>query len=196
MRMIYKTLVLFILFFISFHPSGAQQPKKEKPPQVYKDIEKYSKKKGVTKFFYKLLFRSPSTKSYNKDTSHVYLSGAYKKSQCRYIRNITITTNDPFGYNIGKNTVNVKSPFERFGNNSHVKTHEITIKNLLLFKQGMEFDSLRVKESERLIRQQPYVHDVVLIPVPVAHSDSVDVIIRELDNWSTIPIIGLSTSFR
>jgi hypothetical protein len=76
----------------------------------------------------------------------------------------------------------------KLGNGMHIKTRGITIRNLLLFHKNQPFNSLLVKESERLIRRQKYVHDVVFSIIPAGeNSDSVDVFIRELDKWSIMP---------
>ena len=77
----------------------------------------------------------------------------------------------------------------------HIKTQSITIRNLLLIRKNEPFNSLLVKESERLIRTQKYVHEVSFYVVAAGEkSDSVDIFIRELDKWSIIPEGSISTS--
>lgn len=77
----------------------------------------------------------------------------------------------------------------------HIKTQGITIRNLLLIHKNQPFNSLLVKESERLIRNQSYVHEVSFYVVAsAAKSDSVDIFIRGIDNWSIIPAGSISTS--
>jgi len=82
-------------------------------------------------------------------------------------------------------------------NKLHIKTQGIAIRNLLLFRKGKPFNSLRVKESERLIRAQTYVHEVsffVVLAGAGKQSDSVDIFIRESDAWSIIPAGSISGS--
>ena len=80
-------------------------------------------------------------------------------------------------------------------NGLHIKSQHITIRNLLLIRQNQKFDSLLVKESERLVRSRGYVRDVAFFVMPASkNSDSVDVYIREIDNWSIIPKAIVSTS--
>jgi hypothetical protein len=70
----------------------------------------------------------------------------------------------------------------------HVKTQGITIRNLMLIHKNAPFNSLLVKESERLIRSQKYVHEVSFYVVAAGDKkDSVDIYIRELDKWSFVP---------
>ena len=77
----------------------------------------------------------------------------------------------------------------------HVKTQNITIRNLLFIRQNRPFDVLLVKESERLIRSKDYVRDVsFFVKAASKNSDSVDVYIRLLDIWSLIPKGSTSTS--
>jgi hypothetical protein len=65
----------------------------------------------------------------------------------------------------------------------------------LLFHKNDPFNSLQVKESERLIRSQKYVHEVYFyVLVAGEKTDSVDIFIRELDKWSIIPAGSISTS--
>jgi len=65
----------------------------------------------------------------------------------------------------------------------------------LLIHKNEPFSSLLAKESERLIRNQKYVHEVSFYVVAAGKkSDSVDIFIRELDKWSIIPAGTISTS--
>lgn len=69
----------------------------------------------------------------------------------------------------------------------------ITIRNLMLIHKNDPFNSLLVKESERLIRSQNFVHDVAFYVVSAGvNKDSVDIFIRELDKWSIIPVGSVS----
>jgi hypothetical protein len=71
----------------------------------------------------------------------------------------------------------------------------IAIRNLLLIRKNEPFNSFYVRESERLIRTQKFVHDVSFFVVSSGvESDSVDIFIRELDIWSINPKIEISTS--
>ena len=77
----------------------------------------------------------------------------------------------------------------------HVKSQGITIRNLLLVRQDQIFDSLLVKESERLVRSREYIRDVSFrVKATAIHSDSVDIFIRVLDTWSIIPQGSISGS--
>ena len=66
----------------------------------------------------------------------------------------------------------------------------------MLFKENEIFDSLLVRESERLIRSQNYLRDVQFFSVLTAvNSDSVDVFIYTYDVWSIVPELIIAPSF-
>ncbi|WP_431241638.1 hypothetical protein ACQ9BO_16705 [Flavobacterium sp. P21] len=104
-------------------------------------------------------------------------------------------TLDPFGHSITDTTQMPKNWGERTGNRLHLKTKKIAIYNLLLFKRNSVYDSYKVQETERLIRSQKYVTAVrITHKLAGVASDSVDVTIRVLDSWSTIPRFSISSN--
>lgn len=113
----------------------------------------------------------------------------------KIIRKINIITLDPFGHSVVDSTVMPKNWGERTGNRLHLKTKKIAIKNLLLFRKNTVYDSYKVQETERLIRSQRYVTAVRISNKAVGMAaDSVDVTIRVLDSWSTIPRFSISSN--
>ncbi|MCA1759096.1 MAG: hypothetical protein LC658_04945, partial [Bacteroidales bacterium] len=119
----------------------------------------------------------------------------YSSFEGKIIRHINITTLDPFGYSIG-DTISASQNFiTRAENWFHVKTYPTTIRNLLLIRKNQPFDSLLVKESERLVRSMNYITDVsFFVQAAPENPDSVDIFIRELDSWSLIPGGSISAS--
>lgn len=161
--------------------------------QVYQKIEAYSKKRKFTSMLHKLIFEpskirtsNPIRKPKQKD---------YKKYEGKIIRNIHIQTLDPFGYSVSDTTKKAGNWSERFGNQIHIKTRQLAVKNFLLFRRNIPLDPLSVKESERLIRQQRFVREVHITTEPIPkNADSVDIYIRVLDSWSLIPKGSISSS--
>ena len=189
-----KYWILFSLLIIG-HIAMAQDSvfkNVNKEPKIYDKIEKYSKKRKVTQFFHRLLFRDydPNQKVTREKTVKVK-----PRNENKIIRNIDIETLDPFGYSITNKKQVPKHFVEKFGNAVHRKTRDITVKNFLLFKKFDLVDSLKLKESERIIRSQRFAQTVEIIIKPVKNSkDSVDVFIRVLDSWSLIPTGAFSNS--
>jgi hypothetical protein len=176
-----------------------ETPAKKDSTQLYKDIETYSKKRGFTKFMYKLIFKpaipAKVKKSAKKKGYKKLIQKPYSAFEGKTIRHIYIKTLDPFGYSITDTNAAPTNFFVKFGDKIHVKSQQMAIQNMLLIRQNQPFDSLLVKESERLVRTRGYVHDVsFFVKIISKNADSVDIYIRELDNWSLIPKMAISSS--
>ena len=192
-RMQKKSFFLLLILFYSYTQVvyAQQTTVKKDTSEVYKDLKNYSKKNKFTRLAHKLIFRSPAL---NKKTLKD-VQKKYYKFEGKIIRNINIVTLDPFGYSEVDTTRKPKNWAERAGNKIHVKTNNLTIRNLLLIKKNKPFDSLLVKESERLIRTQRFINRVEFTPQIIRTSgDSIDIEIRVLDSWSLIPKGSISTS--
>lgn len=194
---------LFCIYFFSFMMHGGvfaqDKVTKGDSTKLYKNIESYSKKSKFTQFIYELIFKSsdkPSNKqSSQKNSLRHNLRKSYRGFEGKIIRRINISTLDPFGYSVNSEDAESQNILYTVGNKLHIRSQHITIRNLLLIHQNQIFDSLLVKESERLIRSQRFIHEVSFyVENTSLHSDSVDLFIRVLDNWSLIPKIEVSSS--
>ncbi len=193
----------FIIIFFIFCSQAVfcqnnQQAQNTDSAEIYRDIEKFSKKHKVSKLIYDLIFRPlvppRSIKKHKRKWQDFKPSTDYEG---KIIRDIKIQTLDPFGYSVYDTNVSPRGFIQKTGNSAHVKTRLITIRNLMLIKSDQVYDSLLVNESERLIRRQPYVREVFLFTIPVkGSSDSVDIFIRVLDNWSIVPNGSASTTLK
>jgi hypothetical protein len=195
-------LGLFVFFaFITFvDQSFAQQiPVKTDSTLFYRNIESYSKRSKFKNFMYRLFFKPvlpdkenfyPGKKQYKK-----LIQKPYSTFEGKIIRNIDIVTLDPFGFSITDTTAAKLNFLTKSGNTIHIRTKNIAIRNLLLIRKNQPFNALFVKESERLIRSQKFVHDVSFYVASTGvKSDSVDIFIRELDKWSIIPEGSITAS--
>ena len=189
-----------ILFFISgfLTLSAFSQETKVKPDStiLYKKIETYSKRNKFNNFLYHLIFKPIAIISKKEVKKKVYkklIQKPYSTFQGKIIRKIDIVTLDPFGYSVNVSTEPEQNRLIKTGNSLHIKTQTIAIQNLLLIRKNEPFNSFYTKESERLIRSQKFVHDVYFY-VSSAGSDSVDILIRELDNWSIDALVAVSTT--
>lgn len=157
----------------------------------YLKIEKFSRKSKVTEFLHNFIFRSlipEAKKKIRKPKPNI-------KAEGRIIRKIDIVTLDPFGYSLEDTSKHPQGYFQKTADRMHIKTQSEIIKNLLLFKKFERYDSLKVNESMRLLRSQRYIQDVSFYTVTKPErKDSVDVFIRVLDLWSTVPSFSVSPS--
>lgn len=160
-------------------------------------LEDLSKKGKFTRQLHKLLVRKKAT-NVNTNVQAVKQTDIdynFENFQGKVIRNIIINTYDPFGFSIQDTSRVPKKQVEKLGNKLHLKTKQFTVRSLLLFKQNQQLDSIKVKESERLLRTQRYIRRVSVKPEAISEtSDSVDIHIKVLDAWSWYPTGSLSTS--
>jgi hypothetical protein len=181
--------IFFIVLLITNDFAFAQDTIVQKDStHLYENIATYSERSGFTKFMFRLFFKpvlpAPAQKILNKRLIHK----PYSSFEGKIIRQINIATLDPFGNSIGDTIAASLNFISKTGNKFYVKTHPFTIRNLLLIHQNQPFDSLLVKESERLVRNMSYITDVSFYTVTTPeNTDSVDIFIRELDSWSLIP---------
>lgn len=187
-------LLFCVLIMFSYQLSFAQENQKEKDSsKMYRDIEKYSKKRKFTKFIYKLIFEPVAEQKVIKSSFQKIRKPDYVQYEGKIIRDIKITTLDPFGYSDVDSTRVPNNFITKAGNSLHLKTKNIAIRNLLLIKKNKPLDSLLVKESERLVRSQRYIRSITS-HIKLVSQDSVDVFIRVLDSWSSVPDFSISST--
>lgn len=162
-------------------------------------IEKNQKPQEKNKFITSiknLIYRKKTTHKNTTPKENIQIKPFdYEPFEGKIIRNINIETMDPFGFSIDDSTRIPKKGIEKLGNRAHLKTKKFTIRNILLFKPDQKLDSVKIKESERLIRSQRYIRRVKITPVLIPNSkDSVDINIKALDSWGIYPTGSLSNS--
>jgi hypothetical protein len=197
MSPIKKIIISFIIcFFIQSTYSQNDKTNRDNSSKkdttgVYSKIRNYSKKNQFTKTIHKLFFKGEKSKKKEEITVPIDTT----KYNGKIIRRINVVTLDPFGHSILDTTQMPRNWGERTGNRLHLKTKKFAIYNLLLFRKNTPYDSYKVQETERLIRAQRYVTAVKISQKVVSiASDSVDVTIRVLDSWSTIPRFSISSN--
>jgi hypothetical protein len=187
-----RYILLVIFLQIGYWSSYAQQdsvkePKKIEDTKLYKNISNYSERNRLGKLIKKTILDPLTTP---KKTQNIVISSGNKYGYCanKIIRNIHITTYDPFGYN-ELDTINNQEGFGyKLGNALHNKTQNFTIRNLLLIKKNKPLDTLMLLETKRMLRSQRFIRKVQVTPKLVSsNSDSVDVYVKVLDTWSLVP---------
>ena len=192
------SFIWFFVLIISAYASAQETPVKTDSTHLYKNIEAYSKRNKFNNFMYRLIFKPVSIiskKEIKKNNYKKLIQKPYSTFQGKIIRKIDIVTLDPFGFSANDTASAQQTRLTKVGNELHIKTQSIAIRNLLLIHKNEPFNSFYVKESERLIRNQKFVHDVYFyVASSSPKSDSVDIIIRELDNWSIDGEVNISTT--
>jgi outer membrane protein assembly factor BamA len=81
----------------------------------------------------------------------------------------------------------------RLANYWHIMTRDSVIRHQLLFKPGDVFSKRMLEESERLLRQNVFLHDARI--EPLRYSDGVvDIRVSTRDLWTLVPSLSLSRS--
>lgn len=195
-----KMLICFVFLVFAGGLAFAQQtPEKKDTTRLYEHIQTYAEGSRFMKFMYRLFFKPVAPRSHQKAAeAKIYkklIQKPYSAFEGKIIRHINIETLDPFGHSIADTIVPSENFFSKTGNRLHLKSQRITIRNLLLVHPNQAFDSLRVKESERLVRMKGYIRDVsFLVKTAAGSPDSVDIFIRALDIWSILPKASTSGS--
>ena len=181
-----KKSILLIIVLISFFSFANAQEKKD---SIYYKIEEFSDKRRFTKFLHRFIFRREADSASVKTRTEKQAQETYDG---KYIRNIRIETIDPFGYNT-KEKKEKSRWYDWFTNHLHSNTRISTVNNYLLFKKDEEYNAQKLYESERLLREMPFVNRVN-IAVENSSNDSIDVVVKVLDSWSLKPRFSYSGS--
>jgi hypothetical protein len=183
-----KHIIAIFLLTMSFSLLAQADIEKNDSIKLYSNIENYSERSGFTRFMYRMFFKPIAKGSQQNRLPRWLVQMPYSSFEGKTIGKIHIETLDPFGNSIGDTIVASESFISKTGNKLHIKTRKHVVRNLLLIAENQVFDSLLVKESERLVRANNFVSDVSFyVENSSDNSNSVDIYIRVLDTWSIIP---------
>ncbi|MBA0883100.1 BamA/TamA family outer membrane protein [Flavobacterium undicola] len=184
-------IIVFVIILLCCQLSFSQDKTTPKDSSAVLTSIVTTPKNKTAKFFHKLIFKPTKSKKVNKKI----IVPKHLKVEGKIIRNIIITTLDPFGYSESDTTKIPTQWSEKTGNWAHLKSKRIAIKNMLLFSKNKPYSLLEIKESERILRSQNFINRVSITEKLAApKSDSVDVFVRVLDSWSSIPKFNISNS--
>jgi hypothetical protein len=182
-----KNAVIIFILIISMSVNIQAEKKKINPADtgsVVDDLKDYSKRDNFfSKFIKSILVEDDEVIS--GKTSLDPDRKIIKKYKGKIIRKIEVRILDVFGASVDKPKDTIRGWFEDKGNSLHINTKQWLIKNMLIFSEGDTFIPFFIKESERIIRQYPYIYDVRIIPQKISNThDSVDIIVYVQDIWS------------
>lgn len=154
--------------------------------QFYNKIKKTLYKTGLTKELYHLMFDEPTPRARKAEKARV-IQDNFREHEGKVISDLKIEKLAIFGTNINDTTqFNQSSKLIRLANRAHNYTRSNIIKNLLVFREGEKVDPVELKDSERILRAQPYIQDARIILVEVdEHLVQAVVIVK--DTWSLYP---------
>jgi hypothetical protein len=200
---------LFSFVFLLFSLVGSAQIRTENQDSIsqdsiielsnrklFKNLDANRDKNAFNRFLHRVLIKRPQTKK-AVSTSERFEENKSKfaLAEGKFIRTISIHTREPFGYSLTDSTRQPSNFLEKTGNTLHIRTKNFVIRNYLLAKEGEKFDSLKILESERLIRSQRFSRRVIIeYQIVGENSDSVDLVVNTLDSWTIIPNLTYSGS--
>lgn len=79
----------------------------------------------------------------------------------------------------------------RTANRVHTITRESVVRAQLLFAPGEAVSAQAIEESERVLRRNSYIYDVVIDARPISETEIV-VSVETRDNWTLFPQLGFS----
>jgi len=198
-----KCLVIFILLLtLLSHPSFSQKSttsivrddtiSKKDSLRIYKKLKHFAYKRKLTRWIYDATFKDPEPREYpTLPASHEKKNvNPYLKYRNKLIRQINVTVYDPFGRSVTDTLPRHTNSVERFGNRVHTTTQRFVIINRLLFKRNDTVNALAISETERILRQSPFINDARIVIVELKNKDSVDVNVIVQDKWPiTVPFL-------
>lgn len=103
----------------------------------------------------------------------------------KIVRKITIQNVNVFGATVNYSKPNEELTLvEKTGNRIHRNTREKTLRNSLNIREGQVIAPYELSEKEVIIRNLPYISDVMITPKEVPNTDSVDLNVAVQDIWS------------
>jgi hypothetical protein len=153
--------------------------------KILLSIEKFSKKKNIFSRLLRNIVVFEKKQPLNTIASPEQTEDKpFNNFEDKIIRDIEVRVVDVFGKSIHDPDKKPRSLLEKGGNVIHIKSQRWIIRNKLLFRKGDKLNSLKISESERLLRQANFIYDAKIIVRGLPGKDSVDVLVISQDVWS------------
>lgn len=155
----------------------------------YDSLKAKAERKNLTKLLYDLVVVPPASTGQKK--MDVNNPDQYLDHRGKLIRNIYVKRLNAFGSSISNPELSLENESENFLNRTHIKTREYIIRNYLLVEEKDSLFPYSISESERILRQLPFIYDARIFVIPVS-DDEVDLMVITKDVYS----LGLMADIR
>lgn len=157
-----------------------------KSEKILRNIQRFSQKNNLLSKMLRnvLVFENKAVALPTQETPPPDPELPYEAHRDKIIRNVDISVLDVFGGGIEDPEKKPSGFIQKGGNLVHIKSQKWLIRNKLLFAKGDKLESLKIAESERLLRTGNYIYDAKIIVREIPDSDSVDVAVIVQDIWS------------
>ncbi len=162
---------------------------------LYTNIKTKMSKSKIGKKVYGILFKDVYNSNAKSQISNIEIN-PFDEFAGLLVRSITIKRLNVFGTSVYDTNRVAKTRFEKFANSLHISTNEKVIRNsFLLFEIGDLVNPIILRDNERLLRQQPFLHDARIYVLPDPQKPNyADIQIVTQDTWSLMPLIDYSSN--
>jgi len=172
-------------------------PSEMKSDALYESIQKQSEKGPVREILFGSLVRDtsgpgPSTEIVKSETPFLPFGG-------KIIRSVQIKKVDTWAGSVHDTLLAAATGFSRTINSLHTHTRDGVLEKNLLFAEGDSLDPFVMADSERLMRNLPYIEDARIYLAPSAEdSQGVDVVVvtKDLFPWGVGGSVNSKDSFK
>ncbi len=147
----------------------------------YDSLKAKAERKNLTKILYDLVVIPPARTNNAKAIERNIDN--YNDQSGKIIRHIFFRRLNAFGSTLNDPKASLENEYKYFLNKTHLKTREYIIKNYLLIEENDSLVPMKVSESERIIRQLPYIYDARIVVIPVSNTE-VDIMVITKDIYS------------
>lgn len=182
--------------------TSLQARQKVKAQRFYQKLQKLFYRTELSRKLFDLLVVPPSA---NIPPAEPTMDPAkrYKDFEGKVIGNITIRKLALFGPSVRDTSQYAENWFMEMGNQLHFHTRSRVIRKNLLIEEGDKLQLVQLRDSERVLRQLPFIRDALLYLKPRSgsqESDTVDLLVVTQDyfpysaggSFSSINKLGLS----
>ncbi|HNP19653.1 MAG TPA: hypothetical protein PKL31_14545 [Fulvivirga sp.] len=172
------------IFYLPDSVAGRLKKDREgRSEEFYQKLRDKLSKRRVTKELYNLLFNDVNKTKVPVQAVTVATDN-FGKYEGRTIGKIKLTKLEPFGTRITDTTLYTNKWILKKANDIQINTRNEIIKAVLFFKPGDKVDPEKLKDSERILRTQPYIKDARIYIMPKKGTKEVDVIVVVREIWS------------
>lgn len=158
-----------------------QGRQKVRTQQFYQKIKDTFYKTRVTRALFDMVFVPPKSSEAPALSQEDKSKERYQPYEGQTIGNITIRKLPPFGPTVTDTSSIASSWYKKAGNKLHFPTRNWVLEKNLLLESGDLIDPYKLADSERLLRELPFIRDARIYLAERSGSDTVDVLILTKD---------------
>lgn len=149
--------------------------------RFYEKLKNTMYKRRVTRALFDLLFVSPNRGGGDLLSQEKESIERYLPHEDKIIGEIQVQQLPPFGSTVTDTSQVASSWYKKLGNNLHVPTRSWVILKNVLIKEGKPINPYQLADSERLLRELPFIRDARIYLKERTDSDTLDALVLTQD---------------